>query len=382
MVLRVDVKPEMLRWAVARAGLDEGALTKRLPRLPDWLTGEARPTLKQLEALSRAVHVPIGYLFLPEPPVEPIPIPDFRTIAGTEIASPSPDLLDTLYLCQQRQAWYRDHARSVGEPARPFVGSVSVADDVVAVAEDMRKRLSFDLEARRASRTWTEALRAFIGQADEIGVLVMCSGVVGNDNHRKLDPREFRGFALVDDLAPVVFVNGADTKAAQMFTLAHELAHVWLGESALSDAGPLLSPDQGVERWCNEVAAELLVPLNVVRAELDRTADVGEEAKRLAKRFKVSSLVLLRRFHDAGGLSRDEYFNRYEDELNRILALPRSSGGQFYLTEAARVSRRFATALVVNALEGQTLHRDAMQMLGIRKIETLHGLARNLGIAV
>ncbi len=326
--------------------------------------------------------MPIGYLFLPEPPVEPIPIPDFRTIAGTEIASPSPDLLDTLYLCQQRQAWYRDHARSVGEPARPFVGSVSVADDVVAVAEDMRKRLSFDLEARRASRTWTEALRAFIGQADEIGVLVMCSGVVGNDNHRKLDPREFRGFALVDDLAPVVFVNGADTKAAQMFTLAHELAHVWLGESALSDAGPLLSPDQGVERWCNEVAAELLVPLNVVRAELDRTADVGEEAKRLAKRFKVSSLVLLRRFHDAGGLSRDEYFNRYEDELNRILALPRSSGGQFYLTEAARVSRRFATALVVNALEGQTLHRDAMQMLGIRKIETLHGLARNLGIAV
>ncbi len=382
MVLRVDIKPGMLEWAAARAGLDQAVLTRKLPRYPKWLTGDARPTLKQLETFCRATHLPIGFLFLPEPPVESIPIPDFRTIAGTEIAAPSPDLLDTLYLCQQRQAWYRGYARSVGEPALSFVGSAGVGDDVVGVAERMRGQLNFDLETRRTTRTWTDALRAFIGQADALGVLVMCSGVVGNDNHRKLDPREFRGFALVDDLAPVVFVNGADTKAAQMFTLAHELAHIWLGESALSDAGPQVLPDQGVERWCNEVAAELLVPLHLVRAELDEEAGIADEANRLARRFKVSSLVMLRRFHDAGALSRGEYFRWYEDELDQILSKPRRPGGQFYLTEAARVSRRFAQALVVNTLEGQTLHRDAMQMLGIRKIETLHGLARNLGIAV
>jgi hypothetical protein len=120
----------------------------------------------------------------------------------------------------------------------------------------------------------------------------------------------------------------------------------------------------------------------LVLSELDRDADLLDEANRLARRFKVSSLVMLRRFYDAEVMSRDEYFGAYRAEVDRIRSLPKSSGGQFYLTQAARVSRRFAQALVVNTLEGQTLHRDAMQMLGIRKVETLHGLARNLGIAV
>ena len=382
MTIRVDIKPEMLQWARRRAGLSEEDISRRFPRFKLWIEAGAQPTLKQVEAFARVAHLPIGYLFLPEPPVEAIPIPDFRTIAGTEIARPSPDLLDTLYICQQRQAWYRAYARSVGERRKTFVGSVTLSSDVLSVAGNIRRALDFDLEARRRVRTWTDALRGFIAQADTLGVLVMCSGVVGNDNHRKLDPEEFRGFALVDDLAPVVFVNGADTKAAQMFTLAHELAHVWLGESALSDAGAFVVPDQQIEKWCNRVAAELLVPKELVLSELDRDADLLDEANRLARRFKVSSLVMLRRFHDAEVLSRDEYFGAYRAEVDRIRSLPKSSGGQFYLTQAARVSRRFAQALVVNTLEGQTLHRDAMQMLGIKKVKTLHGLARNLGIAV
>lgn len=382
MAIRVDIKPEMFQWARHRAGFSEEEVARRFPRFSLWVEGAARPTLKQVEAFSRAAHLPIGYLFLPEPPVEGIPIPDYRTIAGTEIAKPSPDLLDTLYICQQRQAWYRGYARSIGERPKAFVGSATRSSGIHEVADEIRRALGFDLEARRQSRTWTDALRNFIAQADALGVLVMCSGVVGNDNHRQLDPEEFRGFALVDDLAPVVFVNGADTKAAQMFTLAHELAHIWLGESALSDAGALEIPDQTVERWCNRVAAELLVPLDLIRAEFDQSAEMVDETGRLARRFKVSSLVILRRLHDAGMMNRDAYFQAYHAELDRIRSLPARSGGQFYLTEAARVSRRFAHALVVSTLEGQTLHRDAMQMLSIRKVETFHGLARNLGIAV
>jgi len=382
MVIRVDVKPEMLRWARERAGLSLHALSKRFPKLELWERGEAQPTLKQLEAFGGATHAPVGYLFLPQPPIEEVPIPDFRTVAGTALATPSPNLLDTVYVCQQRQAWYREYARAVGERSCPFVGSASLSSACERVADEMRHALGFDLEARRRCPTWTESLRQFIGQADALGVLVMCSGVVLNNNHRKLDPREFRGFALADDLAPLVFINGRDTKAAQMFTLAHELAHIWLGQSALSDAGAFALPDHEIERWCNRVAAELLVPLRMLQDEFESGRDLATEVSGLARRFKVSTLVILRRVHDLGAMSRAEFREAYEAELNRLLAMTGSSGGQFYLTQGVRVSKRFAHALVVSTLEGQTLYRDAMRMLGVKKVETMHGLARSLGVIV
>lgn len=379
---RVEVNPELLRWARERAGLDLDALARRFPKLPDWEVGEGQPTLKQLEGFAKATFTPVGYLFLQEPPVEHVPIPDFRTVANVHVGHPSPNLLDTLYLCQQRQDWYRDFARSSGEERLDFVGLVSAGDDIVATAAQIRHSLGLDLEERRRIPTWTDALRRFIEQADALGVLVMVSGVVGSNNRRKLDPQEFRGFALADELAPLVFINGADTKAAQMFTLAHEIAHVWLGQSAVSDAEPRVLPDHEIERWCNAVAAELLVPLEAVRETYDARAELQGEVRRLARGFKVSTLVVLRRIRDAGGIRHDEYWRAYEDELARLRALPKESGGDFYLTLGARVSRRFARALVVSTLEGQTLYRDAFRMLGIKRDATFRELGAQLGYPV
>jgi Zn-dependent peptidase ImmA (M78 family) len=377
-MIRADVKPELLRWARERAGLSVDDLGNRFPKLQLWERGQARPTLKQLEGLAKATSTPVGYLFLPQPPVERMPIPDFRRIAGQPAGHPSPNLLEMVYVCQQRQAWYRDYAKAAGERPRPFVGSVRRSQSVEDVAESMRHELGFDLEARREFATWTEALRHFIAQSDAAGVLVMCSGVVLNNNRRRLDPEEFRGFAMADEVAPLVFINGADSKAAQMFTLAHELAHLWLGQSAVSDADAFAVPDQQVESWCNRVAAELLVPLRVLREELRRGEELAAEVVRLARRFKVSTLVILRRVRDAGALSNAELSEAYEAELKRIRDLPKGSGGDFYLTQAARVSKRFARALVASTLEGQTLYRDAFLMLGISKVETFHELGRNL----
>lgn len=375
---RVDVEPQMLRWARERAGISVGALRKRFPKLEAWESRESRPTLKQLEQYAKSTHAPIGYLFLAEPPVETVPIPDFRTIRDERLEHPSPDLLETIYVCQQRQAWYREHARTEGAEPVGFVGSARTSDDIEATAAQMRDALDFDLDTRRDFPTWTEALRSFIEQADELGVLVMVSGVVLNNNRRKLDPDEFRGFAIADDLAPLVFVNGADTKAAQMFTLAHELAHLWLGQSALTDATAETMPDDAMESWCNRVAAELLVPLNVLRRELRRTEAIDAEVSRLARRFKVSTLVVLRRIYDAGALSRQAFWEAYEAEVARLRSHARTSGGDFYLTQAARVSKRFARALVASTREGQTLYRDAFRLLGISKVATLEQLGRSL----
>lgn len=379
--MRAPVRPELLRWARERAGLSAEALARRIPQLEAWEQGDAQPTLKQVEKFAKATYTPVGFLFLREPPVERVPIPDFRTVAAERVDRPSPDLLDTIYICQQRQEWYRDFARAEGEDRLPFVGSSNLTNDIRETAAHMRTVLGFNIDERRRIPTWTDALRRFIEQADVLGVLVMVSGVVGSNNRRKLDPTEFRGFALSDDLAPLVFINGADTRAAQMFTLAHELAHIWLGQSALSDVDPASAPTHRVELWCNQVAAEFLVPLANLRSEYHQRAGLLEECSRLARFFKVSTLVILRRLHDAGALTRDEMWQAYHEEVARLLAIPRASGGDFYLTQAARVSKRFARALVVSTLEGQTLHRDAFRLLGFSKLETFRELGHSLGVA-
>ena len=375
---RVAVNPDLLRWARERARMDALELLTRFPRLGQWESREVEPTLKQLEAYARATHVPVGYLFLQAPPDEPLPIPDFRTMAGRAIPRPSPNLLDTLYACQERQSWYREFAQVTGESALSFVGSVTTRTNPVEIAARMRSTLGFDIDERRDCPTWTEALRRFLDRADRTGVLVMVSGVVSSNNRRRLDPEEFRGFALADDKAPLVFINGADSKAAQMFTLAHELAHIWLRMSALSDSGPASMPNNAVELWCNQVAAELLVPLEILRAEVVGGESLQDSLARHARRFKVSTLVILRRLFDAGRLSRPAFFSAYEQESARIADLKKGAGGDFYRTTIARVSRRFARALIESTLEGRTLYRDAFRMLGISKTKTFNEFGRSL----
>jgi Zn-dependent peptidase ImmA (M78 family)/transcriptional regulator with XRE-family HTH domain len=381
---RTAVRPELLRWARERAGIaDAEELLGRFPKLAEWESGETQPTLKQLEAFAQALHVPIGYLFLPEPPHEPLPIPDFRTHDGCGVRRASPDLLDMLYACQERQGWYRDFALTVRMPEAAFVGSASLDDRPQDVAARMAETLGFDVAHRAACHTWEAALRLFIAQADAAGVLVMVSGVVLSNNRRTLDPEEFRGFALADRRAPLVFINGTDTKSGQMFTLAHELAHLWLGSSAVSDASA--APLNGYRReevWCNAVAAELLVPLAALRPMLQPGEPLDEVMQRLARQFKVSTLVILRRLLDAGALDRPAFDRAWADERARLRDLARAGagGGDFYRTTLSRVSRRFARALVESTLEGQTLYRDAFRMLGVKKTETFNNIGREVGV--
>ena len=251
---------------------------------------------------------------------------------------------------------------------------------IEAVAAQIRRALRLDLEARGAAAPWTEALRDFIEAADALGVLVMVNGIVGNNTHRTLDPDEFRGFALVDDIAPLVFINGADTKAAQMFTLAHEFAHLWLGQSAVSDSQPSTLPAHAVEAWCNRVAAEVLVPLAVLREAYRAGEDLAGALARLARRFKVSTLVVLRRIHDVGGIDEDAFRAAYRAELVGVRGRSVRSGGTFYPTLRARVGRRFGQAIVSSTLEGRTSFSESMRLLGIKKASTLREFGTSLGL--
>ena len=371
--MRVSVKPELLRWARERANYSIADLTDHFKKLAAWENGEIRPTLKQLENFARATFVPIGYLFLNKPPEEKIPIPDFRTVENREIPQPSPDLLDTIYLCQQRQNWYRDFARSVGQRPLKCVRSVQVNNSVEKIADKMRQILGFDLDTRRQLPTWEKALLLFIEQTERTGVMVMVSSIVGANNKRKLDVEEFRGFALSDDFAPLVFINGSDSKSAQMFTLAHELAHIWPGQSALTDAGLASQLSQRVEVWCNKVAAEFLVPLKMIKRDTSHVSD-------LAKKYKVSPLVIIRRLFDAKKLSKTEFVKAYDKEIERLREISRGRGGDFYRTIGVRTSKRFMRDLIASTLEGQTSFTEAFRLLGVKKMETFKKMSLEMEI--
>ncbi len=380
---KVEIAPQMLRWAIERSGRKPEELERRFPKLEAWLNRQANPTLRQLQEFASATYTPFGYFFGVEPPEEQLPIPDFRTRRPAALRQPSGNLLDTIYLCQQRQAWFEEFAREEGLDAVRLVGSLPRTTPVETAAQAIREAIGFDLEERRHSSTWTQAFRRFIESVEETGILVMVSGIVGSNTHRTLDPDEFRGFALANAHAPLIFINGADTKAAQMFTLAHELAHLTLGESALTDAEASVFPDEETERWCNRVAAEVLVPLALLRQEIQPRETWQDATARLARRFKVSSLVILRRLFDAGAFgSREQFLKAYRAESERVRELAAGgAGGDFYRTLGVRSSKRFEHALVASASSGRTTFTEAMRLLGFKRMAVFDSLAQRLGFS-
>ena len=383
MSVRVEVRPAMLDWARSRSGIHDDTWGRRFPRYEAWRTGQATPTLKQLEEFAHKTHTPVGFFFLNEPPHETVPIPDFLTVGGRAIAAVlSGNLLDVIYACQRRQEWYRDHQLLNGESPLPFVGTATVRDPVEGVAARMRVLLDWMPAGRARCRTWAGALTWLREHAEAAGVLVMISGMVGSDTHRTLDAQEFRGFALVDPYAALVFVNGADSKAAQVSTFAHELAHLWLGETALSDLDPQSTRSNTVERWCNLVAAELLVPMDEFVTAFAARSDLRAQLPPLAEHFRVSTQVILGRAREVGVLTWDQYLHELSVERERVAALiaVRGTGGSYYNTKPVQVSRRFARALVASTLEGQTPYPVAFRLLGLKKAATFDHLADRLGV--
>lgn len=381
MTTRVDVPPSLLSWARARSGIDDEVWDRRFPRYEAWLSGAKSPTFKQIEEFARKTHTPVGYFFLDEPPVEDLPIPDFRTVGDRRVAATA-DLLDTVYTCQARQEWYRDHQLLNSEQPLNFVASATVASPLDRTAEQMRRVLNWTAETRHKCTSSEAALTRLRENAEKSGVLVMISGIVGSNTHRKLDPAEFRGFALADSHAPLVFVNGADAKAAQLFTLAHELAHIWLGSTALSDLDPHSSHHHQQERWCNQVATELLVPVDEFRSAFDPELGIREQLERLAITFRVSTQVVLIRMREAGMLTWEQLMAELQAERDRFAEsiLQRGDGGNFYNTKPVQVGKRFARELIASTLEGRTTYSEAFRLLSIKKTSTFDGLGQHLGV--
>ncbi len=380
---RVTVSPDVLRWARERAGLPIEDLIGRFPKLAAWERGELSPTFSQLEAFAKATHVPFGFLFLPEPPDLPMPIPDFRTLSNRQPGAVSPDLLDTIYAMQRRQAWLREERLDVDAEPLAFVGSARLSDEPEAIGREMRRLLGLGDGWTSQVRTWQEAVSALRGAIEGQGVIAVINGIVGNDTHRRLNVEEFRGFALTDDLAPLIFVNGADAKSAQMFTLAHELAHLWLGAEGAGLSGfPGIFPDGGrVETFCDRAAAEFLVPAAELRALWLRVKRDAAPFELLATEFKVSPIVIGRRAMDLGLVERQAFFDFYYAYLQRERRQKAQGvgGGSFYNNQNVRVGQLFAVQVMRAAKEGRIGFKEAYDLTGL-KGGTFQEYARRLGV--
>ncbi|MFG1462463.1 XRE family transcriptional regulator [Xanthobacter sp. DSM 24535] len=367
------INGDVLRWARERAALPveevAGRMKQDVERVIAWETGEDQPTFRQAQTVANLVHVPFGFLFLPAPPQEALPLPDLRTVGSAPAGQLDLNTRDLLRDVMFKHDWFVEVLEEQGHERLPFVGRFSVRSNPVDVATDMRSTLGVAGEARVASN-WEAYLRVLMRRAEDAGTWVMRSGIVGSNTHRALNVGQFRGFAISHPIAPLVFINGRDAQAAQIFTLVHELAHIWIGSSGISNV-QIGRPDYGTNRqtevFCNKVAAEFLVPAEQFAEQWSPQQQPATNYDRLARYFKVSKVVIARRAFDLGKIQEPVYSRFYrEQEADWEHQSDDSNGGNFYLSLPIRNGRRFTYEVASRAVAGRTLFREAAALLNVK----------------
>jgi Zn-dependent peptidase ImmA (M78 family) len=367
----VQVNPDLLLWAIDRSGLSRDELGKVFTKLDDWLSGEREPTFRQLQDFARRTMTPFGMLLLSEPPIEELGIPDFRTVGDSKVSRPSPNLLATIDEIRRRQNFIRDLRIEEGFEQLSFVASREPQGNIVSAAQQIRQQLGLTADWAQSLATWEDALTQLRRCSENIGILVFSNSVVGNNNHRPLDPEEFRGFVFVDKIAPTIFLNDGDSKSARMFTLAHELVHVWIGKDALVNLANFMPAHDATERFCNTVAAELLVPKHKMLERWDDAQATAHPFTNIGRWFKVSPVVAARRALDLGLIDETQFFQFYRADRAAFFKRKKAEkekggGGNFYATQASRLGRPFADAVVRSVREGRLLYNDAHRLLGMK----------------
>lgn len=357
---RIQIPQERYLWAIRRAGMNLETYQDKYPKsvVSKWINEEKQPTLRQLQEFANQVKVPFGYLFLEQAPHEEIPFPVFRGEAGQRQGFDL-DVFDTVNGIRQRQEWLSDYLIENDIPLCEIVGIVSPNTPVAETVDLLRRKLQLDARWAFELASDGAAVSKMTEQLENAGVFVAFNGIVGNNTHRPLDVKECRGFALVDNTAPYIFVNSQDAKKAQLFTLVHEAAHIMLGVSA-GHAETLTLSHDATEKYCDMVAAEFLVPAMVLRELWDR------DLKKLSRRFWVSELVIARRAHDLGLMGDMEYQNFWQEYSHRPHSQKKGGKGDFYRSSLKRVGKLFAIH-VRNAVNSrQLLYSEAYRLTGLR----------------
>lgn len=217
---------------------------------------------------------------------------------------------------------------------------------------------------RRASNT-TEVFKMLREKLEQIGVIVNISGIVNSNTHRKLDLNEFRAFTIIDDYAPVIFVNDQDSETGRILSIVHEFAHLLIGEDGITRGDP------AQETECNRATIEFLAPVGFVRAKWGAFEDDRKPEERIAEmsdELRISRIALAIRLKKLG-LINESYVEKIRQITNDdvIETRQRNDGGNYWNNKLFSVSRSFARAIVSQAQSGSTPYTEAFRLLGIKK---------------
>jgi Zn-dependent peptidase ImmA (M78 family) len=378
MTTLAHVNGDVVSWAIERASLTRASVAARLSSeespiteslVAKWEDGRAPLSLRKALDFARIVCIPFGYLFLSSPPTENLPIPDLRRVGDTKLTSLSVDFREVLNAAILKQQWFREYQLAIKADPVAIVGTFTIKDAVEDVAKSIRATLRIDKNMRSEAKTAPQLVTSIARHAEQFGILVMRSGIVGSNNDRKLSEKEFRGFAISDPLAPLIFINTNDAYTAQVFTCVHELVHIWLGTSGVSnvESSALTQHFEAVEEFCNAVAASVLAPRDLF---LDAW-HLLKSAKAVASHFRISQQVVLRRAYGLGLLRQDEFLRMFSAVSNKGKA--KASGGIFHYSLPSRNSPRFTRTILDELKNGRLLYRDAARFLAV-KPNTLIGL--------
>jgi len=363
MTTRINnIQPDIIKWAILRAGHNVNDYLDKNDTVKSWIEGTKFPTMRQLENFADKMYVPCGYLFLDTPPHESMPIPLFR--GSSCVGNMNLNVYETVLTMQYRQEWLEDYINDeLDGNVLDYIGSMTIQDGTEKVIDRIRVLLELEENWAFTERDFDSAVNQVSQKMENIGVFISFNGIVGNNTHRKMSVEECRGFALVSTSAPIIFINNADAKSAQLFTLIHEFTHLILGISA-GFGGIEDNHNDTVETFCDQVAAEFLVPQMLFVAQWKITEC---DIEKCAKKFKVSQLVIARRAYALGLLSSHAYQKFYKDYksnwmINKKIA---SSGGSFYLSAGKRVGKLFAAYIDSAVKSGYLLHNEAYRLTGL-----------------
>lgn len=359
---RVDFNTGILKELREQKPEIWGMYSAKEPRLSQWAMGESKPTVNQLEKTAKKFRIPFGYFFLDNLPERKSPIPHFRTNGG-DTFKPSDNLLETIETLMRRQEWIEGILLDWGEEKLDFANSITLDTPIEETVNMIRNILNIKNNWAKDMPTWNNAFRFLRERTEEARIFTVVNGVVNNNNHRKLEVNEFRGFALYNDVAPFLFINNNDAISGKIFTIIHEIVHILLGKSASFDLRALQPSDNEIELYCNRCTAEFLVPKEDLLEEFSKS---GLDYDTLARIFKVSSIVIARRLMDLNKITKAQFLEFYNNHIEQDYRIQKGGGGDFYKTVPNRLSKRFFDIVAKAVRRNDILYRDAFKITGLK----------------